>query len=94
MRITARITHHTSVRGGGAGRTSVSPPPPRPLTAPYPPTHQPPPSGLPSFSWQINRALFDPEAGLEYGVQAGDGDGTVPLISLGLMAAPGWQVRP
>ncbi|MEW5299264.1 MAG: hypothetical protein WDW36_002297 [Sanguina aurantia] len=46
---------------------------------------------LGSFDWRFFTDLHQPENRLEYGVQLSDGDGTVPLISLGLMCRKGWK---
>ncbi|KXZ46616.1 hypothetical protein GPECTOR_42g827 [Gonium pectorale] len=41
--------------------------------------------------WMIMRDVSQPGHALDVGVQLGDGDGTVPLISLGLMCRGGWR---
>ncbi|WIA16398.1 hypothetical protein OEZ85_013090 [Tetradesmus obliquus] len=44
--------------------------------------------------WSINGMVNDPASGLESGVQLSpDGDGTVPLLSLGALCAGGWRTR-
>lgn len=39
----------------------------------------------------LNASAHDAASGLEQGVQLADGDGTVPLLSLGYMCARGWR---
>ena len=39
----------------------------------------------------IDRDAEDPDARLQHGIYMADGDGTVPLISLGYMCVKGWQ---
>ena len=41
--------------------------------------------------WFVNNKAHDSAHDLEHGVQLGDGDGTVPLVSLGAMCAQGWR---
>lgn len=43
--------------------------------------------------WEINRQAHSPEDGVESGVRYADGDGTVPLISLGAMCEGGWRTK-
>jgi hypothetical protein len=43
--------------------------------------------------WYINRKVNEPARGLENGVQLGDGDGTVPLVSLGALCIQGWHTK-
>ncbi len=44
-------------------------------------------------SWAMDRADHHPELGIESGVMTTDGDGTVPLLSLGLLCQhpQGWR---
>lgn len=44
-------------------------------------------------NWNLNVKAHDPDRWLETGVQYGDGDGTVPLVSLGAMCAGPWRER-
>eukprot|EP01135_Chromosphaera_perkinsii_P001926 Nk52_evm75s212 gene=Nk52_evmTU75s212 len=44
----------------------------------------------PSLLASIDRAVFHDD-GVKYGIEKGNGDGTVPLISLGYMCAKGWR---
>jgi hypothetical protein len=44
-------------------------------------------------NWKINGKAHSPQKWLENGVQSGDGDGTVPLVSLGAMCAGPWRER-
>ena len=43
--------------------------------------------------WHINKQASDPGNGLENGVQLANGDGTVPLISLGAVCYDGWRSK-
>eukprot|EP00879_Flechtneria_rotunda_P012648 GHRR01013206.1.p1 GENE.GHRR01013206.1~~GHRR01013206.1.p1 ORF type:complete len:750 (+),score=225.44 GHRR01013206.1:937-3186(+) len=46
------------------------------------------------IEWSVNNMANDPKSGLLSGVQlAPDGDGTVPLLSLGAMCAGGWKSK-
>jgi hypothetical protein len=42
-------------------------------------------------NWNINGKAHSPTKWLENGVQFGNGDGTVPLLSLGAMCAGPWR---
>jgi phospholipid:diacylglycerol acyltransferase len=48
----------------------------------------------PSIPYQIDTSKNFPEVNLNGGVQEGDGDGTVPLISMGYMCYDGWRNYP
>lgn len=41
--------------------------------------------------FQLLTALSDPAGNVSNGVVLGEGDGTIPLLSLGYMCADGWQ---
>lgn len=41
--------------------------------------------------WKLNTKASDPDTGLDMGIQVGDGDGTVPLISLGYVCRRAWR---
>jgi hypothetical protein len=41
----------------------------------------------------LNKDANDPSNGLENGVQLGNGDGTVPLLSLGALCSQGWRTK-
>jgi hypothetical protein len=41
----------------------------------------------------MNKDANDPPNGLENGVQLGNGDGTVPLVSLGALCYQGWRTK-
>lgn len=43
--------------------------------------------------WHLNKQASDPGNGLENGVQLVNGDGTVPLISLGALCYDGWRSK-
>ena len=42
---------------------------------------------------RLNATAHNPEKQLQYGVYLGDGDGTVPLMSLGYMCNKGWRTK-
>lgn len=42
-------------------------------------------------SWEIDRSAHSPNDYLEHGIRYSDGDGTVPLLSLGGLCSGGWQ---
>ncbi|GLI65076.1 hypothetical protein VaNZ11_008503 [Volvox africanus] len=44
-----------------------------------------------SGGWTILKDISNPGSSLDVGVQLSDGDGTVPLLSLGLMCRHGWR---
>ncbi|GIL59569.1 hypothetical protein Vafri_14321, partial [Volvox africanus] len=44
-----------------------------------------------SAGWTILKDISNPGTSLDVGVQLSDGDGTVPLLSLGLMCRHGWR---
>ncbi|EFJ42118.1 hypothetical protein VOLCADRAFT_97885 [Volvox carteri f. nagariensis] len=49
------------------------------------------PESGPAAGWTILKDVSDPGGSLDVGVQMSDGDGTVPLLSLGLMCRRGWR---
>ncbi|KAL3135758.1 hypothetical protein ABBQ32_007321 [Trebouxia sp. C0010 RCD-2024] len=49
--------------------------------------------GREDMKWKVNVKVHDPEIGLERGVRTSDGDGTVPLVSTGLMCHKGWRTK-
>lgn len=52
------------------------------------------PGGIAHTEWSINNLASHPQSGLESGVQLSpNGDGTVPLLSLGALCAGGWRTR-
>ncbi|MBX9692252.1 MAG: hypothetical protein K2Z81_07710, partial [Cyanobacteria bacterium] len=54
------------------------------------------PSGKlgPSIPFRLHSSINKPEVELTAGVQQGDGDGTVPLLSMGYMCLDGWANYP
>ena len=48
----------------------------------------------PTIPYQLDTGVSRPEVGLHAGVQEGDGDGTVPLLSMGYMCYDGWRNYP
>ncbi|GFR45803.1 hypothetical protein Agub_g7259, partial [Astrephomene gubernaculifera] len=74
--------------GGGAAATS-RPPPHAPATSGE--EASPEGGGEAGAGWAIMRDVSHPESDLDVGVQLSDGDGTVPLLSLGLMCRGGWR---
>ncbi|DBB08038.1 TPA: hypothetical protein ACH3X3_008242 [Trebouxia sp. C0006] len=49
--------------------------------------------GREDMHWKINTEVHDPELGIVGGVRLSDGDGTVPIISTGLMCYKGWRTK-
>lgn len=49
--------------------------------------------GRKDMHWKINVEVHDPDIGLARGVRTSDGDGTVPVISTGLMCYKGWRTK-
>jgi len=46
--------------------------------------------GAPTTRFVIDKTVNDPRLLLEFGVQNAEGDGTIPLLSLGYMCVEGW----
>lgn len=43
--------------------------------------------------WSLDSSVDGPGQSIAHGVVLGDGDGTVPLVSLGYMCASAWQTE-
>lgn len=51
-----------------------------------------PPQECSDVPFRINNTASAPHRGVRTGVLSGDGDGTVPLLSLGYMCVRGWRL--
>ncbi|KAG2495385.1 hypothetical protein HYH03_006653 [Edaphochlamys debaryana] len=74
----------------GSGGGGVRPPPHRPEASG---AEASPDAGEAGAGWSILKDVSHPESSLDVGVQLTDGDGTVPLLSLGAMCRGGWRGR-